>query len=213
MSSSEWGSWCRACRRKRYITRGAPRYEWWIARGLELVADRLAFKPKYGPEPCFDCGGPYETGQHIFAPVVHAELIGDGEAIATGGGVPKEICSECWYEDNEGPPAARIDKQTQCDVCGKELVQVIVIHSTDPYDEDEDEELVEIGVDLRRHVCTQEYATVYIEVPPAWADDPGYWDDEILEQALAAGYGPGWELDTDTHSEEPAEIADVEVIG
>ena len=216
MSSSEWGSWCRACRKKRSVMRGAPRYDWWMARREELVSDRLAFKPKYGPEPCFDCAGPYETGQFIYCPSVHDELRGD-EAIATvrGGGVAQKICSECWYADHEEPPTNRQDEQTSCDICGKELVQVIVVadaFTSSPDDEDEEEEPVELMVDLRRHVCTQEYATTYVEVPAAWADDPAYWDDEILEAALGQGYGPDWEMDTETHSDEPAEIVEVEVV-
>ncbi len=214
MSSSEWGSWCRACRRKRGIERAAPRYDWWMARRGELVDDNLAFKPKYGPEECFDCGGPYETGQYIYCPSVHDELKGDGEAIAIGGGVIREICSECWYADHEEPPTERIDKQKSCDLCSKELAQVIILRSEVTYDEDEDEdeEEVDIVVDLQRHVCTRQYATVHIEVPSAWADDPGYWDDEILEAALAQNYGPDWEIDDDIHSDEPAEVVDVEVI-
>jgi hypothetical protein len=175
------------------------------------------------------------TSSFIYAPWVHDELMGDvtfdpksgtihiegshthgqdGKCVREGGSV-SELCSKCWYEDHNQPPERKVDKQTQCDRCNKELVQVYVDVSARQVDDEDEEEddTVEIGVDLRRHVCTQEYATVYIDVDRAWADDPGYWDDEILEAALQANYGPDWTLETDVHSEEPAEIADVEVIG
>ena len=212
MSDSKWGSWCTPCKSKAKVDVDQPRFAWWTARFAELKSDDYAIRPRYGPEPCFQCGREM-TSSYIYAPWVHDEL--KGEATATGGSV-SELCSECWYADHSEPPERKVDKQTQCDRCNKELVVVYIDdlrEFADDLDEDEEEELVEIGVDLRRHVCTQEYATKYIEVPPAWADDPGYWDDEILEQALGEGYGPDWEMDTETHSEEPAEIADVEVIG
>ena len=193
--------------------RGGDRYDWWENRRNELASSGQAMNPMYGVESCMDCGDMRDEGNYIFHPDVHAELI--GEATAKGGGVISEICSDCWYEDHEEPPTERVDKQKQCDKCRKELVQVIVSRSEgwdDDEDEDEEPEPVEISVDMRRHVCTAEYATVYIEVPPAWADDPGYWDDEILEQALGEGYGPDWELETDIQSDEPAEITQVEVM-
>ena len=212
MSGSKWGSWCSACKSKAGLAAGGSRYSWWVERFREMKADGLAKRPAYGPESCFDCGREDMTTSYIYHPAVHAELI--GEATEKGGGVVRGICSECWYADHEEPPTERIDKQTSCDICGKELVQVIILRTQPEYndDEDEEEEPVELRVDLRRHVCTQEYATAYVEVPAAWADDPAYWDDEILEAALGQGYGPDWEMDTETHSDEPAEIVEVEVV-
>ena len=128
-------------------------------------------KPKYGPEACFDCDGPYETAQYIFAPNVHDEM--RGEKV----GQAEKICSSCWYEENETPPdqAMREAGQMQCSRCRKEVEQVIHINKPAPvvYDDEDEEELepVELMVDMRRHVCTQEYATVYVEVPAEWADD------------------------------------------
>ncbi len=212
MSGSQWGSWCTPCKRKAGVDFGGARNAWWSERFRELQADEYAIRPKYGPEPCFQCGKDM-TSAFIYAPWVHAELI--GEATATGGSVAKKICSECWYADHEEPPTNRQDEHWTCDICGKELVQVIVVPSTVTYTDDEDEEdnePVELMVDLRRHVCTQEYATVYVEVAPEWAEDVTYYDDEILEAALGQGYGPDWELDTEIHSDEPAEIVEVEVV-
>ena len=123
----------------------------------------------------------------------------------------QDVCSECWYEQNTAPPTERVDKQTSCDVCGKELVQVIVMTNHEESDDEEEAEPVEVGVSLRRHVCTQEYAYVYVEVPASWADDLGYWEDEIREMTDNIGY-VDWELETDVHSEEDAEVVDMEVV-
>ena len=189
--------------------RGGERYDWWENRRNELASSGQAMNPMYGVESCMDCGDMRDEGNYIFHPDVHAELI--GEATAKGASVDQDVCSECWYEQNTAPPTERVDKQTSCDVCGKELVQVIVMTNHEE-DEEEEAEPVEIMVSLSRHVCTQEYSTVYVEVEADWAEDLAYWDDEILEKALAEGYGPDWEMDTDVMSDEEPVIQEMNIV-
>jgi hypothetical protein len=156
---------------------------------------------------CFMCGDYISDGNYHFSPLVWNELQG-------GGGVITEICSECWYEDNTEPPTERVDKQKKCDKCKKELVQVIVSRTEgwDDDDDDDEDETVEIRVSLTRPLNATEYASVVIEVPTRWADDWGYYEDDILEAANNQGYGPEYEQDYDYAETGTAEVTEVEVM-